>query len=132
VIPGAVGANITRLAWVCAAPIVIACAPLPRRLLILGATAIAIWPVGDLVGQLRSAAGSSAQAAYYEPLRAELTAQQQQAGPSAIGQRVEVVDTADHWGSAYLSAVSLARGWDQLARCRMGSAPGGTTGLCVG
>ena len=26
---------------------------------------------------------------------------------------MEVVDTANHWGSAYLSSLSLARGWDR-------------------
>jgi hypothetical protein len=115
VVPGAVGANITRLAWVCAVPVVIACAPLPRRFLIVVAAAVAVWPIGDLAGQLHSAASSSAQAAYYRPLQAELELQQSRAGATAIGQRVEVVDTANHWGSAYLSTVSLARGWDRQA-----------------
>jgi hypothetical protein len=84
-------------------------------MLIAAAALLAIWPMGDLVGQLHSSADPSAQAAYYEPVRGQLQAQQQQAGAGAIGQRVEVVDTAGHWGSAYLSKLSLARGWDRQA-----------------
>ena len=115
VVPSAVGANITRLAWVCAVPVVVACAPVPRRLLIVMVAALAAWPVGDLVGQLRSSSSSSAQAAYYQPLRAQVEAELRAAGAAAVGQRVEVVDTANHWGSAYLSTLSLARGWDRQA-----------------
>ena len=115
IVPGAVGANITRLAWVCAVPVVVAWAPLPRRLLVVVVAALAVWPVGDLVGQLRSSSGSSAQAAYYQPLRTQLDSELRAAGAAAIGQRIEVVDTADHWGSAYLSTLSLARGWDRQA-----------------
>jgi hypothetical protein len=115
IVPSAVGANITRLAWVCAVPVVVAYAPLPRRLLIVVVAAVAAWPVGDLAGQLHSSSGSSAQAAYYQPLRSEFEAELQAAGVSAVGQRIEVVDTANHWGSAYLSTLSLARGWDRQA-----------------
>jgi hypothetical protein len=115
VVPGAVGANITRLAWVCAVPVAVACAPLPRRLLIVVVAALAVWPVGDLVGQLRSSSESSAQAAYYQPLRTRLASELPAAGAAAVGQRIEVVDTANHWGSAYLSTLSLARGWDRQA-----------------
>ena len=64
---------------------------------------------------LRSSSGASAQAAYYQPLQAELESELRAAGPAAVGQRVEVVDTANHWGSAYLSTLSLARGWDRQA-----------------
>ncbi len=115
IVPGAVGANITRLAWVGAIPMVVACAPLPRRLLVVAVAALAVWPVGDLVGQLRSSSTSSAQAAFYQPLRVQLQSDQRSAGAAALGQRVEVVDTANHWGSAYLSTMSLARGWDRQA-----------------
>jgi hypothetical protein len=115
VVPSAVGANVTRLSWVCAVPVVVACAPVPRRLLIVMVAALAAWPVGDLAGQLRSSSSSSAQAAYYQPLRAQVESQLRAAGAAAAGQRVEVVDTANHWGSAYLSTLSLARGWDRQA-----------------
>jgi hypothetical protein len=114
-VPGAVGNNITRLAWVAAVPIVVACAPLPRRFLVAAAVLLAIWPASDLVGQLGSAAGPSAQQAFYQPVRTEITKEQAEAGAVTIGQRVEVVDTANHWGSVYLSALSLARGWDRQA-----------------
>jgi hypothetical protein len=115
ILPGAVGNNITRLAWVAAVPLIIACAPLPRRLLVLVVAAAAIWPLADLAGQLYSATDTSAQASFYSPLRAELQNEQQHVGADAIGQRVEVVDTVNHWGSVYLSAMSLARGWDRQA-----------------
>jgi hypothetical protein len=115
IVPGAVGANITRLVWVSAAPIVVACASLPRLRLVVATALIAIWPIGDLTGQVHSATEPSAKAAYYQPLRSVLQAQQARAGAAAVGQRVEVVDTANHWGSVYLSTMSLARGWDRQA-----------------
>ena len=115
IVPGAVGANITRLVWVSAAPIVVACASLPRMRLVVATVLIAIWPIGDLSGQVDSATGPSAKAAFYQPLRTALQAQQVLAGAAATGQRIEVVDTANHWGSVYLSTMSLARGWDRQA-----------------
>ena len=115
VIPGAIGANITRLSWVCAVPVVVACAPLPRRWLVPALVALAIWPLSDLAEQLHSATDASAKPAFYQPLQAQLRTEQQNAGPGAVGQRVEVVDTVNHWGSVYLSTVSLARGWDRQA-----------------
>lgn len=114
-VPGAVGDNITRLAWVAAAPTVVACAPLPRRLLVAATAALAIWPSTDLVGQLHAANDPSAQAAYYASLRAQLQIERADAGPSVIGQRVEIVDTLNHWGSVNMSSMSLARGWDRQA-----------------
>ena len=114
-VPGAVGDNITRLTWVCAAPLFVACARLPRRPLVLIMAALAIWPVADLVRQLRSAADPSAQASFYQPLQQRLLSEQSALGSAAIGQRIEIVDTVNHWGSAYLSTMSLARGWDRQA-----------------
>ncbi len=114
VVPGAVGANITRLPWIAAAPIIIACAPLRRPAALSVVAAAAFWPIGDLVGQLGRPTPSS-QAAYYQPLQAAVARQQNLAGAERIGQRIEVVDTANHWGSAYLSGLSLARGWDRQA-----------------
>jgi hypothetical protein len=113
--PGAVGDNITRLAWVCAAPVVIATATVPRPVIPLAAVALILWPLADLAGQLHSASNPSAQAAYYQPLEAQLHRQLDSAGPAAIGTRVEVVDTKNHWGSVYLPGLSLARGWDRQA-----------------
>ena len=113
--PGAVGSNITRLAWIAAAPIVVACASLPRRRLIAVVALVAAWPVADTANQLTKAATPSASAAYYRPLAAELDAERAAIGASAIGQRLEVVDTSNHWPSVYLAGRSLARGWDRQA-----------------
>jgi hypothetical protein len=84
-------------------------------MLVVIVAAVAGWPIGDLVGQLGAADTPSSQAAYYQPLQSAVAQQQDLAGASAIGQRIEVVDTANHWGSAYLSGMSLARGWDRQA-----------------
>ena len=43
-LPGAVGSNITRLAWIMAAPLAVAYAPLPRRWLIASVALLAAWP----------------------------------------------------------------------------------------
>jgi hypothetical protein len=115
IVPGPIGDNITRLAWVCAAPIVVACAPLPRRYLAVAMAALAIWPISDLVEQVSFATNASVKAAYYEPLEQHLAQQQAAAGGAAIGERVELVDTVNHWGSVYLGSMPLARGWDRQA-----------------
>ena len=116
-VPGAVGDNVTRLAWVCSVPLVVAYAPLRRELLAVVLGLLAIWPSIDLVGQLSASRAASADASFYSPLAAAITAEQAVAGPGAIGQRVEVVDTSNHWASAYLGNgnVSLARGWYRQA-----------------
>jgi hypothetical protein len=114
-VPGAVGSNITRLAWISAAPTAVAYARLSRRWLIAAVGLLAAWPLTDTVGQLHSGAAPSARAAYYAPLAAALDAQRTAAGPAAIGERVEVVDTRNHWASVYLATQSLARGWDRQA-----------------
>ncbi len=113
--PGAVGNNITRFSWMCAAPIVIATATWSRRWLAALAALLAFWPLGDLAGQLSSAADASTRAAYYAPLAAELRREAASGGGAAVGGRVEVVDTANHWASAYLAPFALARGWDRQA-----------------
>jgi hypothetical protein len=115
VYPGAIGGNITRFGWVCAAPIVIGYARLPRRALALTTLALMLWPLGDLAGQLTSSANPSAQAAYYAPLSSQLNRYLASGGSAGIGQRVELVDTKNHWGSVYLADLSLARGWDRQA-----------------
>jgi hypothetical protein len=111
----AVGGNITRLAWVCTIPIVVACSPWPRRLLAGILVLAAIWPAMDLIGQLTSASDSSSRAGFYQALITRLKEQRISAGPFARGERVEVVDTANHWATVYLSSESLARGWDRQA-----------------
>jgi hypothetical protein len=114
-VPSAVGDNITRLAWVCAVPIVVAYSRLSLTKLIPVILGLALWPVGDLVGQLGAGSTASASRAFYEPVQAEISALRSRAGSSVVGERVEVVDTANHWGSVYLSSLSLARGWDRQA-----------------
>jgi hypothetical protein len=111
--PGSVGENMTRLAWIGAAPVVVSYSTMPSARTIAVAACLAIWPTGDLVGQLRTSAAASSRASFYQPVKAEVDRLRAAAGPAAAGQRTEAIDTATHWGSAYLSALSLARGWDR-------------------
>ena len=114
--PGAVGTNITRLAWVCAVPVVVGYARLSRRWLAAVGALVAIWPVADLVEQLQTSVDPSTRAAFYQPLADALHRVQAAAGPEAIGERVEAIDTASHGASAYLApSFALARGWDRQA-----------------
>ena len=115
VVRNPVGGNITRLVWLAAVPAVIACAPVPRWLLPLVACALAIWPASDLVGQLQAGAVRSAHASFYQPLLNEVRDEQSLLGAGSSGQRLELVDTANHWGDVYLSTLPLARGWDRQA-----------------
>jgi hypothetical protein len=110
-VPGAIGSNITRLAWIAAAPVVIAFARLPKRWLIAVVVLLAAWPLTDTAIQLQSSRNPSTQAAFYQPVGAAISAQR--AELAATGQRVEVVDTVNHWGSVYLADQALARGWDR-------------------
>jgi len=137
-VPGAVGVNITRLSWVVAVPLVLACGhpspwlaqlvrrvlpgrlgtpgpgsttPVVRLVLGLAVAGVAIAPVSDLAVQHRLGAERSAQAAFYAPLNQALAAQ---GATTRAGARVEVVDPANHWSSAYVRA-DLARGWERQA-----------------
>jgi len=106
--PGAVGTNITRLAWVCAVPVIVGYATLSRRWLALVGAVIAIWPVADLVEQLQTSVD--------QPLADAIRHAQAATGPEAIGERIESIDTASHGPSAYLApSFALARGWDRQA-----------------
>ncbi|MDT4918008.1 MAG: hypothetical protein QOH89_2708 [Pseudonocardiales bacterium] len=114
IVPGAVGSNIARLAWVCAVPVFVGCATLRRRWLVLLAVALSVWPVSDIVQQVRWFPGRPAHAAYYEPLARELRSAQAAAGPAARGERLELLDPIDHSGSYFLArSFALARGWDR-------------------
>ena len=114
--PGAVGTNITRLAWVCAVPVIVGYATLSRRWLALVGAVIAIWPVADLVEQLQTSVDPSTRAAFYQPLADAIRHAQAATGPEAIGERIESIDTASHGASAYLApSFALARGWDRQA-----------------
>jgi hypothetical protein len=116
VFPGAVGTNITRLAWVCAVPVIVGYATLSRRWLAAVGAVIAIWPMADLVEQLQTSVDPSTRAAFYQPLADAIRRSQAAAGPEAIGERVEAIDTASHGASAYLApSFALARGWDRQA-----------------
>lgn len=110
--PGAVGSNITRLAWIAAAPVTVAYASLPRKLLVPLVAVLAAWPISDTIGQLQSGRDPSAHATFYQPLAAAL-AERQASMP--VGERLEVVDPINHWSSVYLTGQSLARGWDRQA-----------------
>ncbi len=116
VFPGAVGSNITRLAWVCAVPVFCGYAMLPRRWLVAAGTIIALWPLADLATQVQSSVDPSTRAAYYRPVVDAVRRAEAAAGPDAIGERVEAVDTVTHGAAAFLApSVALARGWDRQA-----------------
>jgi hypothetical protein len=115
VLPLAVGSNIDRLAWVCATPAIVATGRLPhRRIVAIAALGTAVWPISDVVMQVRWTPSASTSSSFYQPLVAELTREVGQAGPAAAGQRLEVVDTIDHAASRILAQeMALARGWDR-------------------
>jgi hypothetical protein len=114
-VPSAVGSNVARMVWLCSAPTIVACGRLPRRQLLALATAVAaVWPMTDIVEQVKWSSPPSADASYYQPLLTELKNERQLAGPAAAGQRVEVVDTVDHGASAFVApSIAIARGWDR-------------------
>jgi hypothetical protein len=114
-VPGAVGSNIARMAWVGSLPVLVADAAFTQVTLLAGIVAVFAWPVSDLVSQVSVVRPPATTAAYYAPVANELHALQAQS-PASVGRRVEVVDTVDHWASTYLSrSVALARGWDRQA-----------------
>ena len=115
VYPTAVGLNATRLAWVFAMPLLVAWAVLPRRTLLIVAVAAGLLPIVDLGRQLDAASDRSARPAFYRPLLVALAADQA-ARPHTLGQRVEVIDTRNHWASAHIARHHpLARGWERQA-----------------
>lgn len=115
IMPLAIGTNATRLAWLAAVPVIIAYAEIRDALIWLCALVVAIWPVSDLVNQLHLAGQPSSSYVFYQPLATALKSDQHTLGPAAMGRRVEVVDTKNHWGSVYLASFSIARGWDRQA-----------------
>ncbi|SDJ46751.1 hypothetical protein SAMN05444157_3505 [Frankineae bacterium MT45] len=115
IIPGAVGDNVTRLFWVCAMPLVVSFASVRGLRLAVAITLAALWPAYDVAGQLVSASDVTVNASFYQPLSAALATARSDAGAAARGERVEVLDTVNHWGSVYLTGVELARGWDRQA-----------------
>jgi hypothetical protein len=114
VVPGAVGTNIDRLAWLTAAPAAVACADIRRLRLAVVVAALLVWPTVDLGIQLADASTPAASQGFYQPLLTALTDQQGKLGAAGIGERVEVVDPATQWSAAYLApGFTLARGWDR-------------------
>jgi hypothetical protein len=114
--PGAIGNNVTRMAWICAVPVTVAYSPLRRGLLTILLGLLAVWPTADLVQQLSATRDPSTTATFYRPLLAALADEQAAAGPGAVGQRVEVLDPVNHFATVYLAdRASLARGWDRQA-----------------
>jgi hypothetical protein len=115
--PGAIGANVARL-WLLVAPPLIVATARPSRswLLAVAATATAVWPIVNTIGQLSTGRGPSTTRAFYQPLARELAVQAARVGPAWVGQRVEVIPTRAHWETSYLSGqYELARGWDRQA-----------------
>ncbi|WP_148043339.1 hypothetical protein [Flexivirga caeni] len=115
IVPLAIGTNATRLAWLAAVPVIVAYAEVRKSLIWVCALIVAIWPVSDLANQLLLAHQPSSNYTFYKPLANALQADQRRLGRAVIGRRIEVVDTKNHWGSAYLTKFSLARGWDRQA-----------------
>jgi len=116
VVPGPVGSNVERLMWVCVVPVLIGCAPLRRRHLALAVAGLTIWPAVTFGVQVSWVLEPTAKASYYAPLVQRLTAARAAGGPASVGQRLEVLDTADHSGSLYLPrSIAIARGWDRQA-----------------
>ena len=114
-VPTPVGGNVTRLVWLAAVPALVATASAPRWLFPVVICAVSVWPCSDVVGQFLEATTPSAHDAYYRPLLSELSREQAGESPQSLGERVELVDTANHWGAYYLDTVPLARGWDRQA-----------------
>lgn len=117
-----VGLNATRLAVMFTLPVLAAAAQPPRwladrlpalaaRRRAVGALALAVlsaavcwWQPPVVTADLRSAGDSTADPAYFAPLRAELARR-------GLAGRVEVPPTRNYWEAAHLGEVPLARGW---------------------
>ena len=112
-VPSAIGTNITRIVWVAAAALAVAHCRLRALPAFVLSLSLAIWPVADLTRQLSRGASPSASSSFYAPLADALS--RAGAVPSS-GQRLEIVDSGDHWAVADLpDAPALARGWDRQA-----------------
>jgi hypothetical protein len=112
--PGAVGSNMHRLAWVAAVPVFVACARGKHVVLAVVASGLSVWPAIDVAYQVHWLPVRSAEQGYYQPLMDHLRVAQAEAGPAAVGERLELLDTANHSGAYYLAQTfPLARGWDR-------------------
>jgi hypothetical protein len=113
-VPSPVGTNMVRLSWLVATPMVAASGRLPRFPLVVIVLGLAVWPAIDLGIQLDKAASPASKSAFFTPMVDAWRQQAVAAGPTAAGERVELVDPASHWGAAYVApVVPIARGWDR-------------------
>jgi hypothetical protein len=107
-IPSAVGANISRYAFLLLPPLVWAIARNPRKIIVLGLLPAFVYSGYLVAHDLDAASQPSAQQTYYVGLRAELATL-----PARDNHRVEVLDTATHRAAVELvPEVYLARGWE--------------------
>jgi hypothetical protein len=115
-VPSSVGVNIGRLTAVFGAAAVLAFSPWHRLAAVTAAIALTIGPGFDLVMQIQAGRDASMHRAYYQPLVQQLVRSRDLAGPTAAGQRVEVVDPRTHGDASYVApVVPLARGWYRQA-----------------
>ncbi|MBW6436744.1 enterotoxin A family protein [Actinoplanes hulinensis] len=117
-----VGLNATRLATMFALPVLAAYAALPRTpewaggapgvsrrwrpalALIALIVAVAWWQPMVVPGDVRDIGNSSADEAYFRPLRDRLAA-------GTLTGRVEIPTTRSYWEAASMGGIPLARGW---------------------
>ena len=107
-IPSAIGSTASRVPMLASAPLLAATARGPRRLIASLSIGLAIWPVANLITDLRPGTDPSTTKSFYQPLLAQLP-------PMGLAtQRLEVVDPKSHGADAWLPArVPLARGWQR-------------------
>lgn len=104
-----IGANITRLAVLGAAPVLVATARLSRRAVAVPVALACLLPLAQLTNDLAAASHDDGSRSFVAALRSELAAL-----PTTRNHRVELVDTGTHWPSTYLVPdVTLARGWER-------------------
>jgi hypothetical protein len=108
-VPSPIGANITRLAVLTAAPTLLATARLRAVPLTVTVVVAALLPFAQLRNDLAMVRRQDPPQSFVAGVRDRLAAD-----PLARTHRVEVVDTATHWPSTYLlPTVTLARGWER-------------------
>jgi hypothetical protein len=117
VVPNPLGGNFVRVCHMVAIPLAVAALPGVRRSLraplVIGLVALVAWSVQPGVIAARDWWGDeSLEAAYYEPLIAQVQARNRDGEP--IG-RLEIPFTKNHWESFFIVArdVPYARGWER-------------------
>lgn len=104
-----VGSNVTRLAILMTAPVVVATARGSWKLVVPFALAASILPAAQLVNDMSAASHGDGSRSFVASVRHQLAKD-----PGVRDHRVELVDTATHWPSTYLlPVVTLARGWER-------------------